>query len=495
MHSVPVMKAIARDAYGSPELLELREIEKPAAGADGVLVRVHASSVNAQDWHLLRGLPYFVRLIEGLSTPKSKVLGGDVAGIVEAVGEKVTEFQPGDEVFGSRYGAFADYVRGRERNFAPKPAGLTFEEAAAIPLAGITALQALRDRGGIQAGQRVLINGAAGGVGTFSVQIAKVFGAAVTAVCSTRNVDLVQSLGADEVIDYTAEDFTRSGREHELIFDIAGNRPLRDVRRAPTRFGISNRARTRQDGHLGVASPDRHCRRHRSPRSDRGRGGDALDGAWGAAAPELEPLLRQHCPGQHADDPERDPPPLRRVDDLVRLVEGRALPRDSDREYRDRIVPGDPLQTRSRPARRARRAGGGRSARRAGPARSRRRCGAGGSRASGGRRPGGRRRDGGHDGRDRRGRSQPHGGVRTGGPRLRRAPVVRLVRGRGRGALRGDCSRPEQPRGAFDCDRAGVPASPTGSCCGCSRSRSRSRSGLSSPLSRASIRQALAWKC
>jgi NADPH:quinone reductase-like Zn-dependent oxidoreductase len=231
------MKAIARDAYGSPELLELREVEKPAVGADGVLVRVHASSVNAQDWHLLRGLPYFVRLIEGLSTPKSKVLGGDVAGIVEAVGEEVTEFQPGDEVFGSRYGAFADYVRGRERNFAPKPAGLTFEEAAAIPLAGITALQALRDRGGIRAGQRVLINGAAGGVGTFSVQIAKVFGAAVTAVCSTRNVDLVRSLGADEVIDYTAEDFTRNGREHELIFDIAGNRPLRDVRRALTPEG------------------------------------------------------------------------------------------------------------------------------------------------------------------------------------------------------------------------------------------------------------------
>jgi NADPH:quinone reductase-like Zn-dependent oxidoreductase len=231
------MKAIARDAYGSPELLELREIEKPAVGADGVLVRVRASSVNAYDWHLLRGLPYFVRLIEGLSTPKAKGLGGDVAGIVEAVGEDVTEFQPGDEVFGSKYGAFADYVRGRERNFAPKPAGLTFEEAAAIPLAGITALQALRDRGGIQSGQRVLINGAAGGVGTFSVQIAKAFGAVVTAVCSTRNVDLVRSLGADEVIDYAAEDFTRNGRRHELIFDIAGNRPLRDVRRALTRDG------------------------------------------------------------------------------------------------------------------------------------------------------------------------------------------------------------------------------------------------------------------
>jgi NADPH:quinone reductase-like Zn-dependent oxidoreductase len=231
------MKAIARDAYGSPELLELREIEKPAVGAEGVLVRVRASSVNAYDWHLLRGVPYLVRLMEGLSTPKAKVLGGDVAGIVEAVGEDVTEFRPGDEVFGSRYGAFADYVHGRERNFAPKPAGLTFEEAAAIPLAGITALQALRDRGAIQPGQRVLINGAAGGVGTFSVQIAKAFGADVTAVCSTRNLDLVRSLGADEVIDYTAEDFTRNGRRHELIFDIAGNRSLRDLRRALTPEG------------------------------------------------------------------------------------------------------------------------------------------------------------------------------------------------------------------------------------------------------------------
>lgn len=226
------MKAIARDAYGSPDLLELREIEKPEVGADGVLVRVHASSVNPYDWHVLRGVPYFVRLIEGISTPKTKVLGEDVAGIVEAVGEEVKEFQPGDEVFGSRSGAFADYVGGRERNFAPKPARLTFEEAAAIPLAGITALQALRDRGAIQSGQHVLINGAAGGVGTFAVQIAKAFGADVTAVCSTQNVDLVRSLGADEVIDYTTDDFTRNGRQHELIFDIAGNRPLRDVRRA-----------------------------------------------------------------------------------------------------------------------------------------------------------------------------------------------------------------------------------------------------------------------
>ena len=231
------MKAITRDAYGSPELLELRELEKPAVGADGVLVRVRASSVNPYDWHLLRGVPYVVRLMEGLSTPKTRVLGADVSGIVEAVGEEVTEFQPGDEVFGSRDGAFADYVRGRERNFAPKPAGLTFEEAAAIPLAGITALQALRDRGEIQPGQDVLINGAAGGVGTFSVQIAKAYGAVVTAVCSTRNIELVRSLGADDVIDYTAEDFTSNGRQHELIFDIAGNRGLRDIRRALTPDG------------------------------------------------------------------------------------------------------------------------------------------------------------------------------------------------------------------------------------------------------------------
>jgi NADPH:quinone reductase-like Zn-dependent oxidoreductase len=231
------MKAIANDEYGPPEDLELREIDKPDVGADDVLVRVRATSVNPADWHIMRGLPYLVRVSEGLRRPKRSVPGVDLAGEVEAVGENVTQFQPGEEVFGGRNGAFAEYVRGAERNFAPKPGGLTFEQAAAVPIAGCSALQALRDRGDLQPGQRVLINGAAGGVGTFAVQIAKSFGAHVTGVCSTRNLELVRSIGADEVIDYTAADFAGSGRRYDLIVDAVGNRSLRDFRRALTRKG------------------------------------------------------------------------------------------------------------------------------------------------------------------------------------------------------------------------------------------------------------------
>jgi NADPH:quinone reductase-like Zn-dependent oxidoreductase len=224
------MKAIVYDRYGSPDVLELREVDKPDVTDDGVLVRVRAASVNPVDWHMLTGAPYLVRMEAGLRKPKRPILGVDFAGTVEAVGRRVTDFQPGDEVFGARNGAFADYVCVRKA-VAPKPANLTFEQAAAVPVAAISALQGLRDRGRIQAGHKVLINGASGGVGTFAVQIAKSFGAEVTGVCSARNVDVVRSLGADHVVDYTKEDFTRSGRRYDLMLDIAGNRSWSDCKR------------------------------------------------------------------------------------------------------------------------------------------------------------------------------------------------------------------------------------------------------------------------
>jgi NADPH:quinone reductase-like Zn-dependent oxidoreductase len=234
---VTQMKAIINHKYGSPENLKLQEIEKPVINDDSVLVRVRAASVNPLDWHFVRGLPYFVRLMAGLRRPKQTVPGVDVAGIVEAVGKDVTQFQPGDEVFGGRDGSFADYVGGRERNFVPKPVNLTFEQAATIPIAGCTALQGLRDKGQLQPGQRVLVNGAAGGVGTFAVQIAKAFGAQVTGVCSARNVEMVRSIGADQVIDYTREDFTETGQPYDLILDCVGNHALRHLRRALTAKG------------------------------------------------------------------------------------------------------------------------------------------------------------------------------------------------------------------------------------------------------------------
>lgn len=225
------MRAIINETYGSPDVLELRDIEKPVIGEDRVLVRVRAASVNPLDWHFMRGQPYVARLTMGLRRPKDIIRGVDVSGQVEAVGRNVTQFQPGDEVFGTGSGAFAEYVSARETNIAPMPAGLTFEQAAAIPVAGATALQGLRDKGRLQPGQRVLINGASGGVGTFAVQIAKAFGAEVTGVCSTRNVEMVRSIGADQVIDYSLEDFSLSGRRYDLIFDLVGNRSLRDLRR------------------------------------------------------------------------------------------------------------------------------------------------------------------------------------------------------------------------------------------------------------------------
>ncbi len=232
------MKAMVYRTYGSPDVLQLQDVPRPVPKDDEVLVRVHAVSVNPLDWHFLRGIPYFVRLTTGLRTPKRPIPGVDVAGRVEAVGRSVTRFRPGDEVFGEKSRGCAEYVAAPEDMLAPKPANLTLIQAAAIPAAGVTALQALRDRGGIKAGQNVLINGASGGVGTFAVQIAKALGAVVTAVCSTANVDMVRTLGADHVIDYTRKDFTRSGRQYDLIIDNVGNRSVWALRRVLAPDGI-----------------------------------------------------------------------------------------------------------------------------------------------------------------------------------------------------------------------------------------------------------------
>ncbi|GAT69685.1 NADPH:quinone reductase [Planomonospora sphaerica] len=226
------MRAVVRDRYGSPDVLRLEEIGRPVAGDDEVLVRVRAAAVNSADCKLMRGEPSLVRLMGyGVFKPKQRILGRDFAGRVEAVGRNVGNFRPGDEVFGETAGgAFAEYVSVREGALGPKPENLTFEQAAAVPLAGSTALQGLRDRGGVRPGQRVLVNGASGGVGTFAVQIAKALGAEVTGVCSARNAELVRSLGADRVVDYATEDFTRSGRRYDLVLDVAGSRSLRALR-------------------------------------------------------------------------------------------------------------------------------------------------------------------------------------------------------------------------------------------------------------------------
>ena len=232
------MKAIVYRSYGSPDVLKCEEIEMPTAGDDEVLIEVRAASVNPLDWHFVRGIPYFLRMMAGLSKPKITRLGVDLAGKVEAVGRNVTQFKPGDEVFGTGHGAFAEYACSRENKLALKPARLTFEQAAAVPVAAITALQGLRDKGQIQDGQKVLINGAAGGVGTFAVQIAKSLGAHVTGVCSARNVDMVRSIGADHVIDYIKEDFAQKGQRYDLILDNVGNRSFSDCRRVMVAKGI-----------------------------------------------------------------------------------------------------------------------------------------------------------------------------------------------------------------------------------------------------------------
>ena len=234
------MKAIVQDAYGSSEVLELRDIDKPTIGDGDVLVRVRAAGVNPADWAITAGLPYIARPIYGLGKPKNPVRGTDMAGEVTTVGASVTRFRPGVEVFGwsgHLGGAFAEYASVSEDALMPKPANLTFEHAAAVPMAGTVALLAVRDHGNVRAGQKVLVNGASGGIGSFAVQIAKSLGADVTGVCSTRNVELVRSIGADHVIDYTGEDFTKQGQRYDFILDNVGNRSLSDLRHALTMNG------------------------------------------------------------------------------------------------------------------------------------------------------------------------------------------------------------------------------------------------------------------
>jgi NADPH:quinone reductase-like Zn-dependent oxidoreductase len=237
------MKAIVYTRYGSPEVLQLKEVAKPTPKEDEVLVKVHAASVNAYDWHLLSADIFLVRFMGGgLFKPKNTILGADIAGRVEAVGRNVKQFRPGDDVFGDiagcGNGGFAEYVSVPEKPLVLKPVNLSFEEAAAVPMAAVTALQGLRDQGKIQPEQKVLINGASGGVGTFAVQIAKSFGAEVTAVCSTRNLDMARSLGADHVIDYTQEDFTQNGQQYDLILAVNGYHPISAYKRALTPKGI-----------------------------------------------------------------------------------------------------------------------------------------------------------------------------------------------------------------------------------------------------------------
>ena len=235
------MKAIVQDTYGPPDVLALRDIDVPAVEDDAVVVRVRASSANPADWHFMRGEPYLMRLQAGLRKPKNAILGCDVAGVVEAIGDGVTRFAPGEEVFGCTFmrgfGAFAEQVRVAEDLLAVKPARLSFEEAAGVPIAGLTALQGVRDHGRVEAGQKVLIVGASGGVGSFAVQIAKSLGAEVTGVCRTRNADMVRSLGADQVVDYTREDFADGDRRYDLIFQLAGTKSPSECRGALAREG------------------------------------------------------------------------------------------------------------------------------------------------------------------------------------------------------------------------------------------------------------------
>jgi NADPH:quinone reductase-like Zn-dependent oxidoreductase len=232
------MKAIICTKYGSPDVLQLQEVGKPTPQDNEVLIKIQAASINARDWRFMRAKPFFIRLMPGgFQQPKNKILGADVAGRIEAVGSNVKLFQPGDDVFGylpssTGRGTFAEYVCANEKAITLKPANLTFEQAAAVPVAAMTALQGLRDKGNLQPGQKVLIDGASGGVGTFALQIAKAFGAEVTAVCSTRNLKMVRSLGADHVIDYKVEDFTQNGQQYDLILAVNGYHPISDYLRA-----------------------------------------------------------------------------------------------------------------------------------------------------------------------------------------------------------------------------------------------------------------------
>jgi NADPH:quinone reductase-like Zn-dependent oxidoreductase len=256
MEEKTMMKALVRHQYGGPGVVRVEEVERPALEDDRVLVRVHASSLNKADWHRIRGWPLLLRPItrDGMVRPRSALLGTDFAGVVEAVGENVTDLAPGDEVFGGRNGAFAEYVSAT--NVVRKPPNVTFEEAATMGIAGLTALQAVRDRGELQPGQRVLVNGASGGVGTLTLQIAKAFGADVTAVCSTRNVEQSRTLGADRVLDYTREDFTRERERYDVILDVAGGHSWRAMRGALEPDGrlvmVGAHGSRRQLGHLAA---------------------------------------------------------------------------------------------------------------------------------------------------------------------------------------------------------------------------------------------------
>ena len=244
-----LMKAAVRRCYGPPDVLRLEDVEKPTPADNQVLVRVHAAAVNPLDWHYMRGTPYVMRLETGFGAPKNPRLGVDFSGTVEAVGKDVTRFKPGDEVFGGKFGAFAEYVTVAEDGaIVLKPANLTFEQAASVGVAAITALQALRDAGKIQPGQKVLINGASGGVGTFAVQIAKSFGAEVTGVSSTRNVEMVRSIGADHVIDYTKEDYTQGGEHYDVILDNVGEPPVAGQPARPESRGEIRPDRRRRTG-------------------------------------------------------------------------------------------------------------------------------------------------------------------------------------------------------------------------------------------------------
>jgi NADPH:quinone reductase-like Zn-dependent oxidoreductase len=254
------MKAIVRDTYGSADVLELRDIDKPVVGDDDVLVRVRAAGVDQGVWHVMAGLPFPIRLAGyGLRAPKNPVLGADVAGLVDAVGKGVTRFQPGDEVFGIAKGSYAEYARASEHRLAPKPANLTFEQAAVVAISGLTALQGLRDHAKVRPDQKVLIVGASGGVGTYAVQLAKMFGARVTGVCSATKVDLVRSLGADRVVDYTREDFAAGDQRYEVILDVGGNASLSRLRGALTPKGTLVIAGGETDGRW-LGGTDRQLR-------------------------------------------------------------------------------------------------------------------------------------------------------------------------------------------------------------------------------------------
>ena len=292
------MKAAVHRCYGPPEVVKIEDVAKPVPGDEEVLVKVHAAGVNPLDWHFMRGVPYIMRLESGFGRPKDQRLGVDFSGTVEAVGKSVTSFKPGDEVFGGRNGAFAEYVVvNAARNIQIKPARITFEQAAGVPIAAVTALQALRDKGELEEGQKVLINGASGGVGTFAVQIAKAFGAEVTGVASTRNVELVRSLGADHVIDYTKQDFTQGDVVYDLVVDNVGNHSFDDIRRVlkpegryvidrqqqqgPVARRAQHAAQGEDEGAVRVAAGRVHARRtqaHRPRvpgRADDGRQGHA----------------------------------------------------------------------------------------------------------------------------------------------------------------------------------------------------------------------------